>query len=193
MKINKLLSLLVFSILTMLLFSVTTFAYIDPSAMTYLIQIVAGVAIAATAAFGFYWRRIKRFFSKRKKDTQSDDFDYELDDDDDEGYDDYEMDEDDEAIDEEASVVSTASAAKESVRDTSSGIPSPETVSYKTAPAFTEADIRISEPVPDRFDEGSSLDMLVHENRELRRLLAIEREKVDILKKSLHICTGSDK
>ena len=50
----------------MILFSVTAFAYIDPSAMTYIIQIIAGVVIAAGAAFGFYWRKIKRAFSKRK-------------------------------------------------------------------------------------------------------------------------------
>ena len=52
----------------MILFSVTAFAYIDPSAMTYIIQIIAGVVIAAGAAFGFYWRKIKRAFSKRKGD-----------------------------------------------------------------------------------------------------------------------------
>ena len=68
----------------MILFSVTAFAYIDPSAMTYIIQIIAGVVIAAGAAFGFYWRKIKRAFSKRKgEDAYS--ADYDLDDDDDDG------------------------------------------------------------------------------------------------------------
>lgn len=46
-----------------------TAAYIDPSSMTYLIQIIAGVAIAAAAGVGFYWKRIKRFLRKKKEDA----------------------------------------------------------------------------------------------------------------------------
>lgn len=41
-------------------------AYIDPSSMTYLIQIIAGVAIAAVAGIGFYWKRIKRHFRSKR-------------------------------------------------------------------------------------------------------------------------------
>lgn len=40
--------------------------YIDPSSMTYLIQIIAGIVIAAGAGLAFYWKRIKRFFNKKK-------------------------------------------------------------------------------------------------------------------------------
>ena len=43
------------------------FAYIDPSSMTYLIQIIAGVVIAAGAGIGFYWKRIKRSMQKKKE------------------------------------------------------------------------------------------------------------------------------
>ena len=60
---RKVLSFLYFFICASLLFSVTALAYIDPSAMTYVIQIIAGVAIAAGAAFGFYFRKLKRKFS----------------------------------------------------------------------------------------------------------------------------------
>lgn len=42
-------------------------AYIDPSSMTYLIQIVAGVVVAATAGIGFYWKRIRRYFRNKKR------------------------------------------------------------------------------------------------------------------------------
>ena len=42
------------------------FAYIDPSSMTYLIQIIAGVVIAAGAGVGFYWKRIKRYFRNKR-------------------------------------------------------------------------------------------------------------------------------
>jgi len=35
--------------------------------MTYVIQIIAGVAIAASAGIGFYWKRIRRYFRRKKK------------------------------------------------------------------------------------------------------------------------------
>lgn len=44
-------------------------AYIDPSSMTYLIQIIAGVVIAAGAGLGFYWKRIRRHMRKKQEDA----------------------------------------------------------------------------------------------------------------------------
>ena len=44
----------------MLLLSNTAFAYLDPSVMTYTIQVVAGVVIAVGAVVGIYWRKAKR-------------------------------------------------------------------------------------------------------------------------------------
>ena len=44
----------------MLTFSTTAFAYIDPSVMTYSIQIVAGVVVAVGAVIGIYWRKAKK-------------------------------------------------------------------------------------------------------------------------------------
>lgn len=35
-------------------------AYLDPSVMTYTIQVVAGVAVAAGAVVGILWRRAKK-------------------------------------------------------------------------------------------------------------------------------------
>ena len=89
--IRKVFSFLYFFVCASLLFSVTALAYIDPSAMTYIIQIIAGVAIAAGAAFSFYFRRLRRKFSRfgKKKDTA---VYYEDDtDDDDTGLGDYEI------------------------------------------------------------------------------------------------------
>ena len=49
--------------------------------MTYLIQIVVGVVIAAGAGLAFYWKRIKRYFQKKSSseaspsNTQADDAD----------------------------------------------------------------------------------------------------------------------
>ena len=84
---KKLIKYLYYSAALALLLTVSSAAYIDPSAMTYIIQIIAGVAIAAGAAFGFYWRRIKRFFTKNKDNAYVVDDDD--DDDDDYGMDDY--------------------------------------------------------------------------------------------------------
>ncbi len=64
-----------FLVFTMLFFAVSAGAYIDPSAMTYLVQIIAGVVIAAGAAFGFYFRKIRRAMSKKKKAEEEDDED----------------------------------------------------------------------------------------------------------------------
>lgn len=44
----------------MLLFGVNVQAYIDPSVITYVIQAVAGIAIAVGAAVGIYWRKAKK-------------------------------------------------------------------------------------------------------------------------------------
>ena len=78
---KKLLAFLTFFILSMVLCITYAFAYIDPSAMTYIIQIVAGAVIAIGAAFGFYCRRSKRAVRKKKNKGQFDE-DYEEDEDD---------------------------------------------------------------------------------------------------------------
>jgi hypothetical protein len=44
----------------MLLFGVNLKAYIDPSVVTYVIQAVAGIAVAVGAAVGIYWRKAKK-------------------------------------------------------------------------------------------------------------------------------------
>ena len=44
----------------MLTFSTTAFAYLDPSVMTYTLQVVAGVIVAVGAVIGIYWRRAKK-------------------------------------------------------------------------------------------------------------------------------------
>ena len=56
----KLFSRLLLAIGLMLMFSITAFAFVDPSVMTYTIQVVAGVIIAVGAVIGIYWRRAKK-------------------------------------------------------------------------------------------------------------------------------------
>ena len=43
-----------------LMFTIRAEAYIDPSVMTYVIQVVAGVIIAIGAAIGIYVRKAKK-------------------------------------------------------------------------------------------------------------------------------------
>lgn len=49
-----------FALGLMLTFSTTAFAYLDPSVMTYTIQVVAGVVVAVGAVIGIYWRKAKK-------------------------------------------------------------------------------------------------------------------------------------
>jgi hypothetical protein len=64
----------------MLLFGENGNAYIDPSVMTYMIQAIAGIVIAAGAAIGIYFRRAKKKINEtlnidenRNKEVESDD------------------------------------------------------------------------------------------------------------------------
>ena len=62
----------------MLFFGVNANAYIDPSVMTYVIQLVAAVVVAIGAVVGIYWRRLKKkmqnsFGITEKKEQESDD------------------------------------------------------------------------------------------------------------------------
>ena len=80
---KKILSFLFFFVTSLIFCTTYAFAYIDPSAMTYLIQIIAGIVIAAGAPIGFYWRRIKRAVRGKKsklKDEEDDDDEYDEDD-----------------------------------------------------------------------------------------------------------------
>ena len=41
-------------------------AYLDPSAMTYVIQVIAGIVIAGGAGIAVYWKKIRLYIKKRK-------------------------------------------------------------------------------------------------------------------------------
>ncbi|MBD5083923.1 MAG: hypothetical protein HDT33_02335 [Clostridiales bacterium] len=150
----------------MMLFSVTAFAYIDPSAMTYMIQLVAGVAIAAGAGLSFYLRKLKRRFSKSRS-SRANLQSFADDDDDDTGYGDYELE----------PAVSQAQAS-----------PSPAPAAERAYAPEPAAELTAAPADP--FDETGGEGGLAAENRELRRLLAEERQKVEELKRALHICTA---
>lgn len=64
-KICKVFSIMFFAISFMFMYADNALAYIDPSVMTYAIQIVAGVAIAVGAFIGVYFRKIKKKTMKK--------------------------------------------------------------------------------------------------------------------------------
>ncbi|MCM1049369.1 MAG: hypothetical protein NC433_13195 [Clostridiales bacterium] len=54
-----------------MLFTIHAHAYIDPSAVTYIIQGVAGVLIALGAAFTIFRHKIFALFKGKKKETDT--------------------------------------------------------------------------------------------------------------------------
>lgn len=174
--VKKVLIFSYFFLSSWLFCSVTAFAYIDPSAMTYIIQLIAGIAIAAGAGASYYLRRFKRKFSRRGKDSAHAVQYCDEDDDDDTGYGDYELD---------------GPAGTQQIPS-----PAPQAASSKAYEAHSPARdpfYAYAESVntpADPFDETGGEGGLAAENRELRRLLAEERQKVEELKRALHICTA---
>lgn len=57
---KKIFARMFFAVGLMVVFSTTAFAYLDPSVMTYTIQVVAGVIVAVGAVIGIYWRKAKK-------------------------------------------------------------------------------------------------------------------------------------
>ena len=83
---KKFFSLLYFIGCFMFVFSSNALAYIDPSVMTYTIQVVAGVAVAIGAVVGIYWRRAKKKVQEKlgidensKKEVEEDIFEKNID------------------------------------------------------------------------------------------------------------------
>ena len=68
---NKVFSVVKFTyfyVASLVLFSTVAFAYIDPSAVTYVIQAVAGAVIAIGALITVFRHKIIAFFKKGNKD-----------------------------------------------------------------------------------------------------------------------------
>lgn len=57
---------IIFVLVLMTVFAPNVYGYIDPSATTYILQVVLGAVIAGGAAIGVYWHKIKLFFKNRK-------------------------------------------------------------------------------------------------------------------------------
>lgn len=70
-KVKLAASFALFFLLGTFFFSSTANAYIDPSAMTYIVQVIVGIVIACGAAIGFYLKKIKRVFKKEDKPVEN--------------------------------------------------------------------------------------------------------------------------
>lgn len=69
--VGKVISFVYFFSCFFTLFTIPVHAYIDPSAVTYVIQGVAGVLIALGAAFTIFRHKIFKFFKGKKKDAEA--------------------------------------------------------------------------------------------------------------------------
>ena len=67
---GKVLSFFYFFNCFYMFFTMPVHAYIDPSAVTYVIQAVAGVLIALGAAFTIFRHKIFKFFRGKKKENE---------------------------------------------------------------------------------------------------------------------------
>lgn len=56
----KILKYLYFAACFLLILELPAHAYIDPSVATYVVQVVAGIAVAVGAVAGIVWRRAKK-------------------------------------------------------------------------------------------------------------------------------------
>ena len=76
---KKIFAVTALAVCSMLMFGLNANAYIDPSVMTYLIQVIAGIVIAVGAVVGIYFRKAKKKVSEklgidenRNKEVESD-------------------------------------------------------------------------------------------------------------------------
>lgn len=95
-KISTLIKFCSFFVLGMIFFSSTANAYIDPSAMTYIVQIIVGIVVAGGAAFAFTFRKLKRKITRKKDDaSEQDNYDNNNSDSDIDDDDEFDIDDDD--------------------------------------------------------------------------------------------------
>ncbi len=63
---KKILKIIYFFICTIIILIKESYGYLDPSAMTYVIQIVAAIGITLATSIGIFFYKIKKFFKNRK-------------------------------------------------------------------------------------------------------------------------------
>lgn len=64
---KKVLKIAYFLICTIIILTKESYGYLDPSAMTYIIQIIAAVGITIATSVGIFFYKIKKVFKKKKQ------------------------------------------------------------------------------------------------------------------------------
>ena len=64
---RRILKILYLCCLIILLLEKKSYGYLDPSAMTYVIQIIAAIGITITTSIGILFYKIKKLFKKKKE------------------------------------------------------------------------------------------------------------------------------
>ena len=69
-KALSILTFCLFFVMGMIAMALTAGAYIDPSAMTYIVQVVVGIVVVSGATLGFYFNKIKRKLRRNKDESK---------------------------------------------------------------------------------------------------------------------------
>lgn len=64
---KKILRIAYFLICAIIILTKESYGYLDPSAMTYIIQIIAAVGITVATSIGIFFYKIKKVFKKKKQ------------------------------------------------------------------------------------------------------------------------------
>ena len=74
---KKILKIAYVLICTIIILAKESYGYLDPSAMTYVVQIIAAVGITIATSLGIAFYKIRKFFLKKKQNKDNDENDEE--------------------------------------------------------------------------------------------------------------------
>lgn len=66
---KKILRIAYFLICAIIILTKESYGYLDPSAMTYIIQIIAAVGITIATSVGIFFYKIKKIFKKKRQEN----------------------------------------------------------------------------------------------------------------------------
>ena len=69
---KKVLKILYMLLCLDIIFVKESYGYLDPSAMTYVIQIISAIAITATTSIGIFFYKIRKFLKRKKEEKNKD-------------------------------------------------------------------------------------------------------------------------
>lgn len=72
---KKILKIAYVLICTIIILAKESYGYLDPSAMTYVVQIIAAVGITIATSLGIAFYKIRKFFLKKKQNKDNDEND----------------------------------------------------------------------------------------------------------------------